>query len=169
MGAETRYAKAKGISLKQAWEDLVEEDVYDRGHEYYGGNFGTCDFPRLVKKFSDDLRKGEVEAICIKEPIPNTNKIKTEVENFPCKTTREWITEYYGVTWIDRKEVCLDESQVKCIEKARAYVEKNPFEGVEIHIRKKLKNLPTKVAKIKYKKSTTEQLGEWKFFAVVPS
>ena len=168
MGAETIYGTSEGRTMMEAWNDLVEDDRQENGSGVYNSVFSSvCNAIKEVYQFPDDLDKYKAVAVCVQKPIGNTNKIKTEVENFPCKATRKWVTEYYGVTWRgERISEISSDSQVKCIALARAYIEKNPEVSVEIHIGKKLIG-STKVAKINYKKATNERLGTWKFMACV--
>lgn len=168
MGAEIRYGSSSGRTLMEAWDSLVEDDSIENGSDHYNSVFSSCQRGvKEVDKFPEDIDKYTAVAVCIQKPINNSNKIKTAVENFPCKGTRKWVTEYYGASWRgERISGISSDSQVKCIALARAYVEKNPDVEVTIHIGKKL-SIDTKVAKINYKKSNSERLGKWKFMACV--
>lgn len=170
MGAEIRYGTSSGRTMMEAWDSLVEEDREENGSGHYNSVFSSIvNGIKEVDKFPDEpIDKYTAVAVCIQKPIANTNKTKTEVENFPCKATRKWVTEYYGTTWRgERISEISSDSQTKCIALARKYVEKNPHVTVEIHIGKKLAGAVTKVASIKYKKSTKERIGKWEFMACV--
>jgi hypothetical protein len=173
MGTEIRYLTIKGKTLKDAWDSAVEEDTYDRGHDYYNSSIRSCSPPRLVPKITKELEyglsKGYALAELIKAPVANTNKVKSEVTNFPCKAARVWETEYYAIERFSTNSPNItDPSQTECIRKARAYVEANPNSSLEIHIRKKLVKQSTKVAEINYKKSSNESDGTWNIVAATP-
>lgn len=174
MGAEMRYLTIRGRTLDDAWQAAVDEDTYERGHDYYNGSIRTCTLKEVIEfpKDEERIRKGEALAKCRVRPVLNTNTTKSEVKNFPCKETRKWETYYYakGQLSVDKlTKPITDLSQTECIRKAREYVEKNPHVTLEVHIGKRLVKLDTKVAEIKYKKSSTERDGEWEVVACCPS
>lgn len=172
MGSIVRRARSTGKTYQEAYKNLQKEEVYEKGHDIYNGGFNHVDtLLKEVTKLPDDIEKYHAVGVCIRKPKLNTNKIKSEVTNFPCKGTREWVTEYYATpSWRmnSLSQEIKSESQTECIRKAREYVEKNPGVSLEIHIRKVLKNMPSKVAEIKYKAASDEQDGEWEFLGSCP-
>lgn len=167
MGTLVKTFHIRGTSLKQAWDDYLEEDIRENGEGAYKGTIYGVSFPELVDKFPDDVDKYDSKAICIKKPKENTNKIKTSVESFPCKAARKWETYYYGVTsWeYTHVESITDVSQTECIKKARAYVEKYPNKRIIILIGKRLVNSPNKVAEISGKSNSNTSEGVWECIA----
>lgn len=168
MGAETRYVRGSGRTMQEAWDDLVEQDRVENGTDFYGSVLSTVNFPvREVKEFPEELDKYHAVGKCISKPVLNNNKIKTEVENFPCKATRKWVTKYKAESRYGVSPSILCDSQTECITKARAWLEKHPHSIIDIHIIKVLEKMSPKVATISYKKSKDEKDGVWEFMAVV--
>lgn len=170
MGAIAIYGTSSGMTLKEAWDNLVEDDKRENGEAYYNGTFYSCEFPREVNELiEEELEKGESQAVCIKKPVLSKAKVKTSVENFPCKSARKWITEYYATDRMG-EEVAKSESQVQCIKMAREILEKKQgLSRLEIKIRKVLKDQSPKVALITLKESAKDQLGTWSFLSIAPN
>lgn len=171
MSTLTKVFRIKGMTLQEAWKNYRDEDVRENGEGTYNGTINHVSFPKLVNKLPETIDKRESAAVCIRKPVLNTNKVKSTVENFPCKDTRKWETYYYArPIWLDHHlvEEISDTSQAKCIEAARKYVEKHPNIPLEIHVGKRLVNMDTKVAKVKYKPASNESPGEWECIAGCP-
>lgn len=177
MGSELVYRKAHGRNMQEAFKSACEEDNDYYGHqEGYSGGIHTCDLhkdvtPLLKTKkmsalndyISDNCDKREVWGYCIKEPVLNKNKVKSQVNVTPQKGTRKWVTIYKAVTAYEHVEVARDISQTACIKKAREYVEKNLEKTLEIIIAKELVGSNARCASITYKKATNEKLGLYQF------
>ena len=173
MGTETRWATISGPTLEEAFADLQEEDGEERGKDIYSGSWCNCQGVREVSAEEFDAidensgasKHEPAMAKCIRKPIANSNKIKTDVVRFPNHGTRKWETIYNVVRigWPD--EVLAGyKLQADAIIAARTRCEKTPVGSVyEVRIAKRLvgKAGDTVCAKITYKKSSTERDGTW--------
>lgn len=180
MGGYGRSTSMSGKTFKEAWKNLQAEEEYELGNDAYNGGFNNCDMPRLVSddkfdKYEEgelDISKRECVATVSTNPIPNTNKIKTEVTRYPNKGTRKWETIYVATPrYTDTRQRIESKTLQDCINKARAYVEKHPNEKMDVTINKKLVGKEKGndlCAEISYKKSSTERPGSWKVYGVVP-
>ena len=182
MGAEVRTVRIQGRTFKDAWRNVVEEDIHDKGRELYNSGLVHIDghIPIMAKEqydkavADDNIAKHNAIAYCIQKPILNENQIKTDVIRHPNKGTRKWETVYvavpsYGAS--DYAPVNIMETTLgAAITKARAYVEKHPDYPLQIKIAKKLAGPKGEelCAEIKYKKSSRERDGIWEVTAVVP-
>lgn len=175
MGSITKHTIIRGRSLKEAFSKLQRDDEEENGNDIYSGSWSNCQGLILVSKAEfdrrakhEDVSKHEAGiAKCLKEPVGNTNKIKTEVQNFPVKGTRKWITKYviYNAWEANEKGAYL--TQTEAITKARALCEKNPDKRYDVVIEKQLENGSQKCATITYKKSTKEADGEWEIMGAM--
>jgi hypothetical protein len=168
MGTETRWDTISGPTLEKAFEDLQEEDGEDRGKDVDSGSWYNSEGVHEVsaEKFDamDSGNKYEpAYAKCIKKPIGNTNKIKTDVVRYPNHGTRKWETVYEVVEigWPDAVRAKY-KLQADAITDARNRCSKNK-RNFRIDIAKHLvgKAGDTLCAKISYKKSSTERDGIW--------
>jgi hypothetical protein len=179
MGAEVRELTIYGPDVHKAWEDAVAEDVQENGSALY--NSGLCHIDGINEVDEDWFRReenGEVHAdkynmyFCMtSKPIPNKNKIQTEVIRHPNKGTRKWVTKYkvdvkYRYDENAHRETPMFDKQADAIKKARELSAKDK-QTYEVTIEKVLTTSQL-VADIKYKKSTTERNGQWRVLAVVP-
>jgi hypothetical protein len=176
MGTTTRHETITGLSLQEAFRRLQKEDEREFGIDCYNGRWNNCqgvrevsaeEFDRRVKNY--DITKHEPAiAKCVRKPITNTNKIKTDVVKYPNHGTRKWRTVYVAVPYYDLDVYVniKEEKQADAIAKARAFTEKTGT-TLRIIIQKELvseKRNPELVAEIKYKKSSKERAGEWEIF-----
>ena len=112
-------------------------------------------------------------AKCVRQPIGNTMKIKTEVVRHPNKGARKWKTVYVAVP-ISQPTFPLiqimEEKQADAIIRARAYIEKHPNIGFRIQIGKTLIGEKGEecVAEVKYKSSSKERDGIWEVYGSMP-
>jgi hypothetical protein len=182
MGAVLITDRARGTSMKEAYNNAVEQAVYEYGNDTYNGTISTTrgfedhttKFRRSGKTLSEYrdwlyennmLQKwSNAVGICITEPIVNNNKIKTQVNTTPQKGTRNWIT-VFQVRLRDGSVVGKHIHQTEAIKIARAYTEKTK-ERTYVHITKKLESDKTLVSEISYKKSDQEKEGTYEFIAL---
>lgn len=182
MGAIDKQMTGFGMSMKEAWKKIQEDDAYELGHDYYNGGANNCDLEKDVtsaynaaknkNKFVEDLlentNKGNAYGICIKPPKKNTNKVRSVVKNHPQKGTRVWETVYIvSVGLTVPEEVGIYSSQTKAIAEARKYTEKHQ-RNTWVRIEKQLKKGVKEVAEISYKKASGEAPGEYLFLMVAP-
>jgi hypothetical protein len=176
MGTIVKHARIKGRSLRDAFSQLQREDEEESGNNIYSGGWNNCQGLREVSKEEFDRRSKNEDvskhesgiAYCVKKPISNTNKVKTEVQNFPVQGVRKWITKYviYQVTW-EPVEKGSYTTQTEAIKKARELCEKNPDNRYDILIEKRLEKGSQKCATITYKKSTKEADGVWEIMGAM--
>lgn len=79
MGACSVYVKATGMSMREAFDNAVEEAEREHGHEQgYSGHINGCELVREVRKgdYTDEkigelTEKREVWGYCSQEPVKN--------------------------------------------------------------------------------------------------
>lgn len=183
MGRQQYYVTQKGPSMSEAYTDACREAEEEHGHEQgYSGEInmsqGIRDLTRTFKNsgkkldaFVDDVMEGddyvtdeEALAICIKEPKPNTNKIKTQVEHHVVKGTRKWIL-YFAVyeagfdsTYIGRKR-----NKADAVTMARDHTARTG-NITKVLQEKVLEDGKPITATIRYKPSSNEKDGTYYFF-----
>jgi len=175
MGACSIRVTATGMSMREAFDNAVEEAEQEHGHEQgYSGAINCCRLVKEVRKgqYSDDeilshTDKREVWGYCSQEPIANTNKTKSVVKNYPQKGTRKWETKYVVVDG-QGKEYDSAKSQTEAIKKARGHVEKNSDLRLHVNITKTLVEGNSRCATITYKSSTKESEGTYVFIGLAP-
>lgn len=176
MGMEQRWATVRGPQFSSEWKKVQEEDLDDRGSDYYSGSLSHVNNIKLVskkdfEKYQEgelDLSKGDAVYYCQKEPKGNSNKIKSIVERFPQKGTRKWVTKYALYPRDREHSLGSYDKQEEAVKRAREYSEKNNCR-VDVHIEKHLKEGPTKVATTNYKPSSSQKDGIWEIYAELPS
>jgi len=180
MGTTTRHENMTGKDVQSAFRSLQESDREEYGDDVYNGRWNNCQGVREVSTsvFDKAVREGDnskhqpAVAKCIRKPVKNNNAIKTQVENFPNKGTRKWVTKYVayqGYFGHDTSSVgIIESSQAVAIKKARTYVSKHPNASLTIRIEKVLEKQDTKVAKITYKPAKNEADGEWEIYGGMP-
>lgn len=176
MGATTFYNTVSAPSMSEGYRELVEQAIDDCGNDPYNGTISTTySFTDVTKKYHaskkslgdfvddsyDSMGKRDCWAICAKDPKPNSNKIKTQVELNPQVGKRVWETKYEVRT---RDGVIGSHIlQAEAIKIARAYSERTKT-STTVNIVKQLVEGNAQVAKIEYKKSKDECNGLYVFF-----
>ena len=172
MGAIHKEDRITGRTLTEAFKYLQDSDREELGNDYYNGGWNNAQGIIEVSKAkfdSGEPSKHEAAwALCTRKPVENNMKTKTTVTNFPAKGARKWVTMYEATDRRYMNVYASEEKQTLAIKKARVIVEKNPDLVLDIHIVKKLINSSTKVADIKYKKSSTEKDGSWDIKGYLP-
>lgn len=182
MGAVSFERTSQGKTLREAYKKAHEDAIEEMGHqEGYSGDIDstysvldkTEEFKRSKKSIKDFMEesfevipKRSCWAICLIEPILNSNRVKTKVDNIVTTGTKKWILKYKVV---DRAGDTLFSKNTKgeAIQKAREYVEKHQC-TLSVHLSKELSEGDTKVATVSYKRDATERDGTWIFFGVAP-
>jgi len=180
MGATWFKQTDSGKTLQDAYKSACEiaEDEY--GHqEGYNGTISTTHGVRDVtenynkSKFDsveeyirsqmEVLGKRDCHAICLQKPITNNNKVKSQVADIVTKGTKKWVLKY--TVCLQRDDAALGSYDTKgeAVAKARAYTE-STHQATEVYMEKTLDKITPIVARITYKKSTTERNGIWIFF-----
>lgn len=179
MGATWFQDMYTGKSLSDAYNNAREEAEGMYGHqEGYNGTISTThgvtdltvNFKNSKKKLEDyisdqveRLNKRECAAICVREPVDNKNKTKSQVTNLVTKGTKKWVLKYTVGLHSDDGPLGSYDTKGEAVEKARKYTEMTG-ETTEVYMEKILEKLTPIVARITYKKSTTERPGQWIFF-----
>ena len=182
MGATLIETNSRGASMREAYNNAVEDAVYENGNDPYNGTISTTNgVTDITKQFrasgknlddyayylyeNNKLEKwGPALGICVTEPVLNTNKIKTQVATTPQKGTRTWKT-VYQVKVYNGEVIASSEFQIDAIKKAREYTEKTK-EATSVHISKQLVGSKSLVSEITYKKADKERPGFYHFIAL---
>lgn len=181
MGACQFKERATGKTAQEAYKKLCEMAEEECGHqEGYNGTISTTsgfrDETELYNKskFNDvsayiynrfdshTMNKRDCSAICVRQPVSNNNKIKTQVEHVVTPGTKKWILKYFVHAGYDTF-IGAYLTKGEAVAKARAHTEKTQ-ESTYVTMEKVLDKANKTVAKITYKKSSTERDGEWIFF-----
>lgn len=180
MGATQFRERGTGRTAQEAYKKLCEMAEEEYGHqEGYNGTISTTtgfkDETEIYKKSKFDdvyayirdrfeshsMSKRDCSAICVRQPIANKNKTKSQVEHIVTPGTKKWVLKYvvqYGDHVIGAWNTKGD-----AVKDARKYTEQNQV-PTTIVMKKYLEKGDNLVAKITYKRSTTERNGEWLFF-----
>jgi hypothetical protein len=184
MGANQFQTSSRGKTMQQAFNLAVEQAEAEYGHqEGYSGEINCHSSYRDVtsqwkasklpaqkfidKAFDDDKlsKHDDPWCICIKEPVKNSNKIKTQVEHVVEKGTKKWVQMYRAHNYTSSKEFLTKGDAVKY---AREQCEKTT-ERYHIDIIKVLEKGSTRTATITYKSSPKEESGIYVFFGEASS
>lgn len=186
MGASNYQNSARGKNMREAYETCVEIADQEYGHqEGYSGQIncshGFIDKTNAWKasklKLQDYIDKNEdgdgkggaAWGICYKEPVGNTNKVKSAVEHTVFKGTRKWELLYVPSTttesWIGKES----DNKADAVKRARQYTEETGISTiVKIERRLSKDSGSATVAKISYKSSPKEDRGSYVFFGLAP-
>ena len=163
--AEDEYGHQDGyngtISTTHSFRD--ETETYKKS-KFFNTSGGLSDdvSAYIHNRFdSHSMNKRDCLAICVKQPIGNKNKTKSQVEHIVTPGTKKWVLKYV----VQRGDHVIGAWNTKgdAVKDARKYTEKHQV-PTSIVIKKYLEKGDNLVAKITYKKSPTERNGEWIFF-----
>ena len=179
MGATWFRQLNGGKTLQDAYKNACDDAEDYAGHqEGYNGTISTTygvtdlsvNFKNSKMKLEayissqmERLNKRECAAICIHEPVGNKNKTKSQVEHVVTPGTKQWVLKYEVENYFEDRVIASCMTKGDAVKMARAYTEKTQH-STKILIRKVLIKSDPTVAKITYKKSTTERDGTWVFF-----
>ena len=189
MGACQFKVRSTGKTVEEAYRRACEIAEDECGHQDgYNGTISTThsfrDETETYKKskffntsggLSDDvsayihnrfdshsMNKRDCSAICLRQPVGNKNKTKSQVEHVVTPGTKKWVLKY--VVYDDGLRMITScDTKGEAVTKARAYTEKHQS-STYICMEKSLDKGNKTVARITYKKSPTERDGEWIFF-----
>ena len=179
MGSQVFENYSRGKDVREAYNRAVQRAEEEYGHqEGYSGHINSSAGFRDVtkewkasKKSMDKFVQDELErltkhqgaqAICIEEPKANTNKVKTQVEHVVTHGTKKWILLY--VVYCSGDRITGAPTKTEALKLAREYSEKNQCTTVIKMERTLEKRDQAIVAKVSYKRSSTEKEGKWLFF-----
>ena len=181
MGACQFKVRSTGKTVEEAYRRACEIAEDECGHQDgYNGTISTTHSFRdeteayNKSKFDDvsayiynrfdshSMNKRDCSAICVKQPIGNKNKTKSQVEHVVTPGTKKWILKYCVY---ENSTLLISSHLTKgdAVKSARAYTEKRQVPTF-IAMEKVLEKGGSMVAKITYKKATNERDGEWIFF-----
>jgi len=173
MGSTVKTATYSGKDVHEAWRNLQEELNEEYGHQQgYSGELNSCTLEKRLSDAAfenldeDDIPKRVAYYRVLREPKESTNKIKTVVELFPNKGSRVWETRYC-VYSTSGSLISSKKLQADAIKDARTYTEKTK-ERCYVDIEKVLLKQSTTVAKISYKKASSEREGVYEFIGCCP-
>ena len=180
MGACQFKERSTGKTAQEAYKRICEIAEEEYGHQDgYNGTISTTDGFRdetelyNKSKFDDvnsyiynrfdshAMNKRDCSAICVRQPVANKNKTKSQVEHIVTPGTKKWVLKYV----VQRGDHVIGSWNTKgdAVKDARRYTEKHQV-PTSILIKKFLEKGDNLVAKITYKKATNERDGEWVFF-----
>jgi hypothetical protein len=182
MGATQFKVRYSGKTADEAYRNACDDAEEEYGHqEGYNGTISTThgfrDETEAYKKskFNDvsayiynrfdshGMNKRDCSAICVRQPVANKNKTKSQVEHIVTPGTKKWVLKY--VVYNDYNDQLIGSFSTKgdAVKKAREITEKHQT-STYINMEKMLEKGNRTVAKITYKKAPTEKDGEWIFF-----
>lgn len=177
MGASWFEIRAVGTSLDDAYNTARDMAIEESGHDSYNGTISTTiqcadltsNFKRSGKTLAeyidmqmDKMHKRDCAAICIQEPVGNKNKTKSQVEHIVTPGTKKWVLQY-AILNIANDVLSAHLTKTDAVRLARYHTEKTQ-EPTKIIMRKVLEDVSPILARITYKKSSTEKPGVWRIF-----
>jgi len=179
MGSQSFRTSSRGKNVKDAYDRAVLEAEYEYGHqEGYSGHINSSagyrdvtkewkasrlSMEAYMEKELDRLTKHQgAQAICIDEPVANNNKIKTQVEHVVTPGTKKWVLTY--IVYCGDSRIASALTKGDAVKRARDYSEKHQCSTTIKMERRLEKDAHALVAKVTYKKSSTEKEGRWVFF-----
>lgn len=169
--------------MRDAFKTAYKEASDEYGHQQgYSGQINcteltadkTAEYKRakdkdqFLRDLLNNVPKRETWGVELIAPVGNKNKVKSTVEIEGQKGTRVWETRFNVVKYthnvIPDRVIASEKTQGAAIKKARSHTEATQ-ETTRIEIEKILVGSKPQVARITYKKSTTEAPGKY-FFAV---
>jgi hypothetical protein len=180
MGADAFITRQRGMNASEAYTLAVEAAESEFGRDAYNGTISTttnfrditAEFRKSKKErrqFIDDIleKAGKRDCYVIEEqaPVKNNNKIKSVVDHTVVKGTSKWELRYNVYTGWEDKQLKSFKTKTDAVKYAREYTEKTQHTTF-VRMEKILINQNANVACIKYKKSTTEQEGQYVFFGM---
>jgi hypothetical protein len=181
MGAQFFYNKTRAFSMREAYNQLVEDAIYENGNDSYNGTISTTpgfqdrtaeykkhlagggDFNSFYQLAQDKTSKFEnCWGICLKEPKDNKLKIKSQVEHLVTPGTKRWEL-FYNVLNREGSVIASSRTKGEAVDLARAYTEKTK-EPTQVTLSKNLMSCSPVVARIKYKADPNMSTGDYAFF-----
>lgn len=179
MGSKVFTTYSRGKNVNDAYNRAVEraEEAYGHQEGYSGEINSSAGYRDVTKEWKasklsieaymerelDRLTKHQgAQAICIEEPIENKNKTKSQVEHVVTPGTKRWVLTY--IVYCGDSRIASAVTKGDAVKKARVYSEKHQC-STTVKMERTLNNAShAVVAKVTYKKSSTERDGRWVFF-----
>ena len=178
MGATTFVERTRAYSMREAYNQLVEDAVYERGNDSYNGTISTTqgfvdktadwkksklDIREFIDKEIENTSKwGPAWGVCITEPKENKLKIKSQVEDIVVPGTKKWELVYF-VLDNHGKKINSSASKTEAVKLARLFTEKNQ-QNTSVIMERVLVSCSPTVARIKFKHDKNQAPGMYYFF-----
>ena len=181
MGSQAFTTYSRGKNVRDAYNRAVEQAEAEYGHQdgYSGQINSSAGFSDITREFKNYKKSVSIEqfideqldklskfdgarAICIQEPIENKNKTKSQVEHVVTPGTKRWVLTY--IVYDGDRRIASAVTKGDAVKRAREYSEKNQCTTTVRMERRLEKDAHALVAKVTYKKSSTEREGRWVFF-----
>jgi hypothetical protein len=179
MGSQSFTTYSRGKNVNDAYNRAVEraEEIYGHQEGYSGEINSSAGYRDVTKEWKasklsieaymekelDRLTKHQgAQAICVEQPIENKNKTKSQVEHVVTPGTKRWVLTY--IVYCGDSRIASAVTKGDAVKKARVYSEKHQC-STTVKMERTLNNAShAVVAKVTYKKSSTERDGRWVFF-----
>ena len=176
MGACSFVNRGSGKSAQEVFRRLQENAERQHGDDIYNGTISTVpgfkdltstwekigkDTNRFIGDILDGANKYDCFSICVRKPVENKNKTKSQVEHIVTPGTKKWVLKY--VVYDYDHQLGSYNTKGDAVKAARAHTEKT-FKSTSIIMEKKLEKGNSQVARITYKQSTKEKDGHYIFF-----
>ena len=178
MGASQFIDKTRAYSMREAYNQLVEDAIQEYGHDSYNGTISTTqgfqditsefkksgiDINKFINLKIDDANKwGPAFGVCILEPVLNKLKTKSQVEHVVVTGTKKWELRYFVLNSSGTK-IASEDNKVGAVKLARAYTEKTQ-ESTTVIMERVLVSCSPVVARIKFKHDKNQKPGAYYFF-----
>lgn len=178
MGATQFIEKTRAYSMRDAYNQLVEDATFEYGSDRYNGTISTTQ--GFVDKTADWKKSGldinsfidrEIEntskwgpawGVCIAQPKENKLKIKTQVEDIVVPGTKRWELVYFVLDNHGNK-INSSPSKTESVKLARQFTEKTT-QSTSVVMERVLVSCSPTVARITYKKDKNQAPGMYYFF-----
>jgi hypothetical protein len=181
MGSQAFTTYSRGKNVNDAYNRAVEQAEAEYGHQdgYSGQINSSAGYSDITREFKNYKKSVSIEqfideqldklskfdgarAVCIQEPVENKNKTKSQVEHVVTPGTKRWVLTY--IVYRGESRIASAVTKGEAVKRAREYSEKNQCTTTVKMERRLEKDAHALVAKITYKKSSTEREGRWVFF-----
>jgi hypothetical protein len=181
MGSQSFTTYSRGKNVNDAYNRAVEAAEHEYGHQdgYSGQINSSAGFSDMTREFRNSKKSVSLEqfiddqldnlskfdgarAICIDEPVTNSNKIKSQVEHIVTPGTKKWVLTY--IVYCGGSRIASAITKGDAVKRAREYSEKNQCTTTIRMERRLEKDAHAVVAKVTYKRSSQEKEGRWVFF-----
>lgn len=178
MGASQFINKTRAYSMREAYNQLVEDATQEYGHDSYNGTISTThgfaditsEFRKsgltidefIDRKIEDASKWGPAYGVCISDPVQNNLKVKSQVEQVVVPGTKKWELMYF-VLDPRGKKIASSDNKTDAVKLARAYTEKTQ-ESTTVIMERVLVSCSPVVARIKFKHDKNQKPGAYYFF-----
>jgi hypothetical protein len=178
MGATQFIDKTRAYSMREAYNQLVEDALEEYGHDTYNGTISTTEgfsdltseFRRsglsinefIDKKIENASKWGPALGVCISDPVQNNLKVKSQVEQVVVPGTKKWELKYFVLDPRGSK-IASSDNKTEAVKLARAYTEKTQ-ENTTVTMERVLVSCSPVVARVKFKHDKNQKPGAYYFF-----